>query len=214
MELHGVIDPQPGNLGFALFDSNGKLLTRADRPMHGRDAAELPEFIAGVLAQLDLELDAVSRWTIGSGPGSFTFLRLVAALAAGWKFADDSVKFRCVPGALALGSSLKNGENAGILYDGRNKEILFFGITHDGTALTPTGETAVLNNSQCAEFFAAHKPDKLFCFAAEQPAVEAVLPEDIHVEAAEPDLSALAENRSIPFDNDLNSLVYIRPAVF
>ena len=214
MELHGVIDPQPGNLGFALFDGEGKLLKQADRSMHGRDAAELPEFIAGVLAQLDLELSSVSRWTIGSGPGSFTFLRLVAALAAGWKFADDSVKFRCVPGALALGASLKAGEKAGILYDGRNKEILFFGVTHDGTALTPSGETAVLNNSQCAAFFAEHKLDKLFCFASELAAIQAVLPAEINVEPASPDLAALAGNRSIGFDNDLNSLVYIRPAVF
>ena len=214
-KLHGILDPQPGNLAFALF-RDAELLLRSDCPMHGRDAAILPDFIAAELQKIDLKINDVKQWTIGSGPGSFTFLRLVAALAAGWKFADPEMDFRCVPGALALAgaASLADGESCGVLYDGRNKEILYFGAVRRNGAWESSGETAVLNHAQAQEFFASRKLEKLVCFECEKSAVEAILPEAVSVEAVTPELSALANNSTIAFDNDLDNLVYIRPAVF
>ena len=214
-QLHGILDPQPGNLAFALF-RDAELILRSDCPMHGRDAAILPDFVANELQKLDLKINDVSNWTIGSGPGSFTFLRLVAALAAGWKFADSSMNFRCVPGALALAGAgaLNDGETCGVLYDGRNKEILYFGAVKRNGCWESTGETAVINCEQAREFFAARPQDKLVCFECEKSAIEAILPKNATVQSVTPEWSALANNISVPFDNDLDNLVYIRPAVF
>ena len=196
--LHGVMDPQPGSFGFALFDGDRELV-KTSCPMHGRDAAALPEFVEAQLAQINLKLSDVKRWTVGSGPGSFTFLRVVAALAAGWKFADQEMDFRCVPGALALAGA--TGETAcGVLYDGRNKEILYFGAVKRNGAWESSGETAVLNAIQAQE--------------CEKSAIEAILPDSVNVEAVSPCPAALAANTAIPFDNNLDDLVYIRPAVF
>ena len=209
--LHGVMDPQPGSFGFALFDGDRELV-KTSCPMHGRDAAVLPEFVEAQLAQINLKLSDVKRWTVGSGPGSFTFLRVVAALAAGWKFADPEMDFRCVPGALALAGA--TGETAcGVLYDGRNKEILYFGAVKRNGAWESSGETAVLNAPLAEEFFASRPQEKLVCFECEKSAIEAIIPASITVEAVTPELSALANNSAIPFDNDLDNLVYIRPAV-
>ena len=209
----GVLDPQPGNLAFALFDDS-EMVFSVNCPMHGRDAAILPDFIAGKLAEKSLQINDIKKWTIGSGPGSFTFLRLVAALAAGWKFADDSMQFRCVPGAIALAGAVPSscGEKLGVLYDGRNQEILYFGVINRDGALESSGETAVLNREQCAEFFAGRQ-EKLICFECEKSAIEAILPEFAKVNSATPAPEALANNRSVPYDNDLDNLVYIRPAV-
>ena len=214
-KLHGILDPQPGNLAFALFRAD-ELLLRSDCPMHGRDAAVLPDFVAAELQKIDLRINDVKQWTIGSGPGSFTFLRLVAALAAGWKFADPAMDFRCVPGALALAgnSGASDNESCGVLYDGRNKEILYFGAVKRNGAWESSGETAILNREQAAGFFADRPPEKLVCFECEKTAIEAILPENCSVKAVSPDLSALAGNSVIPFDNNLDNLVYIRPAVF
>ena len=214
-QLHGILDPQPGNLAFALFRGDEQLL-RSDCPMHGRDAAILPDFIAGELQKIDLKINDIKQWTIGSGPGSFTFLRLVAALAAGWKFADPAMDFRCVPGALALAgnSGAADNESCGVLYDGRNKEILYFGAIKRSGAWESSGETAVLNKEQAQEFFAARPQEKLVCFDCEKSAIEAILPENTAVKAVSPELAALAGNSVIPFDNNLDDLVYIRPAVF
>ena len=165
------------------------------------------------ISQINLKLSDVKRWTVGSGPGSFTFLRVVAALAAGWKFADQEMDFRCVPGALALAGA--TGETAcGVLYDGRNKEILYFGAVKRNGAWESSGETAVLNAAQAAGFFADRPQEKLVCFECEKTAIEAILPENCSVKAVSPELAALAGNSVIPFDNDLDDLVYIRPAVF
>ena len=183
--------------------------------MHGRDAAILPDFVAGELQKVDLKINDVTKWTIGSGPGSFTFLRLVAALAAGWKFADPAMAFRCVPGALALAgaANLDDNETCGVLYDGRNKEILYFGAVKRNGAWESSGETAVLNAPLAQEFFASRPQEKLVCFECEKSAIEAIIPASVTVEAVTPELSALANNSAIPFDNDLDNLVYIRPAV-
>ena len=210
--LHGVMDPQPGSFGFALFDGDRELV-KTSCPMHGRDAAALPEFVEAQLAQINLKLSDVKRWTVGSGPGSFTFLRVVAALAAGWKFADPEMDFRCVPGALALAGA--TGETAcGVLYDGRNKEILYFGAVKRNGAWESSGETAVLNALQAQEFFASRPDEKLVCFECEKSAIEAILPGNCSVTAVVPELAALAGNTATAFDNDLDDLVYIRPAVF
>ncbi|MBQ9088402.1 MAG: hypothetical protein IJY46_06455 [Lentisphaeria bacterium] len=213
--LHGVMDPQPGSFGFALFDGDRELV-KTSCPMHGRDAAALPEFVEAQLAQINLKLSDVKRWTVGSGPGSFTFLRVVAALAAGWKFGNADITFRCVPGAVAVAaaSGIKSGETAGVLYDGRNKEILYFEVVNRDGSFESTGVTAVLNAEQAKEFFAQNHPEKLCGFECEADAIRKILPEDLTLTVCVPELAALASNRAIEFNDDLNDLVYIRPAVF
>lgn len=211
-----VIDPAPDHAAFALLDDD-KIIAIERRPMRGRDAAALPVFILETLKTHNVDFSAVKRWTVGSGPGSFTGLRLVAALVSAWSLGKDDVKTRSVPGAVALGAMLKlaPGEKAGVLYDGRNREILYFGVEGlPGNDLKPTGETAVLNAEQSAEFFASRR-ERLAMFSSEGKAIKLILPEDVNVESFEyADTARLALTEAQDFDNDLTRLVYIRPAVY
>lgn len=211
-----VIDPAPDHAAFALLDDD-KIIAIERRPMRGRDAAALPVFILETLKTHNVDFSAVKRWTVGSGPGSFTGLRLVAALVSAWSLGKDDVKTRSVPGAVALGAMLKlaPGEKAGVLYDGRNREILYFGVEGlPGNDLKPTGETAVLNAEQAAEFFASRR-ERLAMFSSEGKAIKLILPEDVNVESFEyADTARLALTEAQDFDNDLTRLVYIRPAVY
>jgi ethanolamine utilization protein EutL len=103
--FHGVLDPQPGKLVFALFE-NKKLLHQAECIMQPRDASQMPDFVAAQLAECGMTLADVTRWSFGAGPGSFTFLRVAAALGAGWAAGNDRIRFRCLPGAPALAKAL------------------------------------------------------------------------------------------------------------
>ncbi|MBR7156339.1 MAG: hypothetical protein IKD22_05845 [Lentisphaeria bacterium] len=214
--LHGIVDPQPGKFAFALFDDGKKVLEEI-REMHGRDAAVIPGIIADTLAAHALDIGTISRWTIGAGPGSFTFLRLVAALVAGWCYGKEEVRFRCVPGAIALAGALKPlpGETIGTIYDGRNKELLYFETIcqPDGT-LVPSGKSAVFTAAAAAEFFAAYPDLRCAVTTADAAAAAKLLPPEAAVTVVETPDTAFLANSPKEFDNDLDALVYIRPAVF
>ena len=209
--LHGIVDPQPGRLAFALFDGS-RMLRKSYEEMHPRDASQVPGFIVNELTQCGFTLTDVHHWTFGAGPGSFTFLRVVAALGAGWAAGNPAIRFRCVPGALALAKplDLQENEKCGILYDGRNKELLCFGVEKVNGSLRPTGEELILNGAQAQEFF-RNDQRKLAAFAAEADVLGKLL-DNIPFGTVEPDLSALAEHPG-DFDNDADKMCYIRPAV-
>ncbi|MBE6378741.1 MAG: hypothetical protein E7051_08000 [Lentisphaerae bacterium] len=210
--LHGVLDPQPGKLVFALFDDD-KLLRQSELEMHPRDASLVPEFAEKELAACGTTLENVTRWSFGCGPGSFTFLRVVAALGAGWAAGNDKLRFRCVPGALALAAALDiaEGEKAGVIYDGRNKELLCFGVKKVDGELIPTGEELILNGPAAQEYFSAN-PIRLAAFASEEAVLNKLLEGKIPFSCVEPQLSALALAAG-EFDNDADKMCYIRPAV-
>ena len=210
--LHGVLDPQPGKLAFALFDDE-KLLRSSSLEMHPRDASLVPDFAAKELAACSYTLADVTRWSFGCGPGSFTFLRVVAALGAGWAAGNDQLRFRCVPGALALAAVLDpaEGEKVGVIYDGRNKEILCFTVEKRNGVLKPANEELILDRQAAQEFFQKN-PMRLAAFAAEEAALNKVLEGKVPFECVEPDLSALIRDPG-EFDNDTDKMCYIRPAV-
>ena len=212
-----VIDPAPDHAAFALLEGD-KVIVTERRPMRGRDAAALPVFILDTLKKYNVPFEDVKRWTVGSGPGSFTGLRLVAALVSAWTLGKEDIKTRNVPGAVALGAglNLRPGEKGGAVYDGRNHEILYFGLIGlPGKDLKPTGETAVLEQAQAAAFFANRTGEKLAMFASESSAITKVLPPGITPESFEFSHTAqLALTQVQDFDNDLTRLVYIRPAVY
>ena len=212
-----VIDPAPDHTAFALLKDR-ELICLENRPMRGRDAAELPVFLLETLSKQGVGPDGIKRWTVGSGPGSFTGLRIVSALVAAWSLGKDDVLTRSVPGAVALAGMLHPapGERVGAVYDGRNREILYFGVEGcAGNDARPAGETAVLNREQAAGFFSKRPGERLAAFACEEEAVRAVLPAQARLESfAFSDTVLLDRTVLQPFDNDLTKLVYIRPAVY
>lgn len=215
-----ALDLSGREAAFALLD--GETVIASDvRPMRGRESAELAGWVAAKLEQAGIPLADIRRWTVGSGPGSFTGMRLAAALVNGWTYGKTGVETRCVPTAAALaanlGSAAKEGERVGALFDGRNKELIFFEMRIDGGDAVPTGVEQVLNREQAAAFFAGYGCEHLIALEAEQPALALLLPELVYSQikafhSIKPEALALAKQK--PFDGNLADLVYIRPAVF
>jgi tRNA A37 threonylcarbamoyladenosine modification protein TsaB len=212
--LNAILNPVAGKCYFSLFSDKEEIFTK-DVELSGRDSAFLPSFIEKTLKEFNYTLEDIERWTLGSGPAGFTALRMAAALVSGWTFRKDNVKTRTVPGAISLATkaNAQDGDNIGCLFDGRNKEILFYGVKKENGKYFHTNECAILNADQAKEFFASRK-DILVCFNDnEEVAIRKILPEDLALKVVStPDNFALASFDS-EFDNNLTQLVYIRPAV-
>ncbi len=212
--IHAVLNPEPDGIALAVLKDDVQLVD-ARTEMYGREAAALPEFILGKLAENRLKLADVDKWSVGSGPGSFTALRMVAALVSGWCFGNGKQACRGVPGAVALACGAIEAKKIGALYDGRNQELLYFGLKRENGEAIPTGETNVLNAGEAKRFFANRTDEVFVCHLHDLEAIQKVLPSSVAVTPVEKaDTAALARNTSVGFDNDLTKLVYIRPAVY
>ena len=214
MIFHGALDLAGNLAAFALADDAGTILVDETRPMRGREAAALAPWLNELLAAQNLAVRDATRWTVGSGPGSFTGMRLASALVKGWVYGRDDVRTRCVPTALIAAAACTSA-TACVLQDGRNREMLVFGVKRAGGGYLPDGFTAVWNAEQAAEHLPKAGYAEYAVFSGEEAAVRALLPEYGGSLTVCAQYSAVPLLRAgVPFDDDLDKLVYIRPAVF
>ena len=208
--------------GFAVLKDGAALFDLAT-PMRGRESARLAAWVLDELQQHGLTLEEISEWTVGAGPGSFTGMRLAAALVSGWSFGKPEIRRRCVPTAVALaaaaGAGTVEGEKIGCLFDGRNRELIYFPLQWHSGEWVPAGGGAVYDGAHAAEMLCSGgaQSSGLIAWEGECPALAKLLPDEVmarirRVDA--PRYAALAAARYRKFDGDLTDLVYIRPAVF
>lgn len=151
-------------------------------PMPPRDSARIVSWTYKSLKTLDLEVRDISRWTCGTGPGSFTALRCVAALTAGFATASERMT-RGVPSALALAAEIaeKLPETARIalLYDGRRGEALTLSIARSGTELKIPEPCEITTISGDAAASTLLEADALVAPAKERNGLAKALPKGI-----------------------------------
>lgn len=214
MNFHGALDLAGNLAAFALADEAGTILVDETRPMRGREAAALAPWLNELLAAQNLTVRDVTRWTVGSGPGSFTGMRLASALVKGWVYGRNDVRTRCVPTAL-IAAAACTAETACVLLDGRNREMLLFGVKRSGGGYLPDNFTAVWNAEQAAAGMSGLPYGEWAVFSGEEAAVRKLLPDAGARLTVCGTYSAVPLLRAeLPFDGDLDKLVYIRPAVF
>ncbi len=218
---HGAIDLSGKSAAFALADPTGALVIDAIRPMRGREAAHLAGWILNELAAVHRELPEITHWTVGAGPGSFTGMRLAAALVTGWSFQRPELHTRCVPSALipaAEEGDVPEGAHIGVCFDGRNAEMLLFEMIFRNGEPVPTGFTAVWDRKTAGkELNQPGRFDRLCAPGDDLAALRQLLGEETAARIRPCErfsAGALLRATAPDFDNDLTRLVYIRPAVF
>ncbi len=215
-EIYCAIDLSGAEAGVAIEFDN---LTAVDfSPMHGRDSARLTDFVNECLHRHGFAVNDVTKWTVGAGPGSFTGLRLAAALVQGLVFDRNDVCTRTVPGAVALAANLKEakeGSRIACLYDGRNREIIVSEVVIRNGKPEATGHEAILNGDTALQYLSDVKWDALVALKVEHEAICKIAGPAAKIIAFDHlQLAALIDCRYRPYNNDLTDLVYVRPAVF
>ena len=103
--------------------ASGQVVAEGSKLMQRREASAVTAFIVQLFEDNKLSLENVNKFTVGSGPGSFTGMRIAAAWVSGFTFGKENVVCRTVPSAFAVAESagLEEDENACIIFDGRNQ---------------------------------------------------------------------------------------------
>lgn len=215
MDISAGFDFSWNEASFSVIGAKGEILFDNHLPLSGRDASALPAWMLGALKEKGLDFNSIAAWTVGSGPGSFTGMRIATAFVGGLSFGRDSVRKRSMPTACAMAYGLTGRIIA--LFDGRKSDLLSFPMTcgQDGS-IRPDGHGEVLEDAAAAKL-SIPADASLVALEKDRAAIESFFGAEVASRvrfAAHVRASALALNRPGEFDSRLSDLVYIRPAVF
>jgi tRNA threonylcarbamoyl adenosine modification protein YeaZ len=149
--IHAALDTSLA-ASFAVVD-DGKALASRTLDVRGRNSDEqLVPWLLETLAELSLELSDVRRWTVGTGPGSFSGIRVGISWVLG-VCAATGAAVRGVPSSLALASTvteLEVGQNVAVLHDARRKQVILSGYQRQEGGLVAVDTPAVLEPTKIA----------------------------------------------------------------
>ncbi|MGI6356668.1 MAG: tRNA (adenosine(37)-N6)-threonylcarbamoyltransferase complex dimerization subunit type 1 TsaB [Lentisphaerae bacterium] len=124
--LHAALDTSIGS-SFAVADGSTILFnTHLQTPARDSDR-ELAPWLIGQLAEHNMQLADIRRWTIGIGPGSFSGLRFGIAFLKG-VVAVTGAELRGVPSSQALADAAAehagSANRVGVLHDARCSQVI------------------------------------------------------------------------------------------
>ena len=210
--LNAALDFSCGELSFAAVYPCGHPVASFQVDLPGRDSSSLLVLVGDALKNAGITYDDIGTWTVGTGPGSFTALRVAAAFVLGAAHGKDKT-VRGIPSACGFEGETPFGDRVLVLYDGRKHELLGFGLKRDACFWIPDGWQGVLETPDklaalrgSYDTFTA-SPNDLEAVRLFDPALPVVL--SPHVNAA-----VLASIPPGVCDMPPTELIYLRPAVF
>jgi tRNA threonylcarbamoyladenosine biosynthesis protein TsaB len=214
LEIWAAIDLSGKDACFSVGSFPGeKIILSTSFQMRGRDSSGLLPRLEECLKGERLSLGDVKRWTVGTGPGNYTGLRIVSALVSGIAFGKGDTLCRGIPSAYAIaaGMNLAGNEKAAVVYPLEEGRIFSFAVESRDGVFFPVPELS--GSFQSTEFtggnpgirIAALKKD--FSILLEEIRGRAVFFVDLPV------ANLLFMNPSSWDGNSVRDLIYIRPAV-
>ena len=146
--ISGAIDLSGPFASFAIAAPDSTLLVSASLPLNGRDNVSFVKHMLSMLDRANVKPGDINLWIVGTGPGSFTGLRMAASLVAGLTFSAGEPP-RAVglpsPYPIALELGLREGCRMAILYPSKKKgELIFCGIERQEGGFAITEEPSPL----------------------------------------------------------------------
>lgn len=216
LKYRAGLEDSGAGMAFAVMDAEGHTIFDEYVPLSGRTTANLPQRMAEILDAYKISFSDIYEWSVGGGPGSFTGLRIASSFVLGLIYGKEEIKARCVSTSAAIAASA--GCDAGkvlVLFDGRKKELLAFGLRKTETGYCEDGFQTVIRNAddmaQVAEY------NQIVAAANDFTAAQNLLGEDIAGSFRKVDkISARHLITWDPqnFERPLTDLLYLRPAVF
>lgn len=219
MFYSAALDISANEAAFALADKKTqKIIFEVFREMRGRDASMLMPWMLETLKKYSLSFEDIKEWTAGSGPGSFTGLRLVASLISGIVYGRNDVRARSVPSAVAMGYAVpsKDGDSIALLMDCRNRELLLYPLRNAGGEIHVHGEKIIFSKDSLD--LSTLKPFKFFAaFKHDAAAISGIMGEEFSKKIIYQEhlpVSRLIFSENDGEDGKITELSYIRPATF
>lgn len=215
--IRAALDFSWNEASIALADEHDRVLFTEKIMLNGHDASALPERLEQAAAHAGTPLSGITEWSVGTGPGGFTGLRVAAALVSGLTYGHPEIKVRGVPSAAGLIRSAFAGnfpQKAVALFDGRRSEILAYGMELKDGSYQPDGFTAVLQNP--GELAAVLDGARAAALEKDRAALSRFAPELAEMVSYTPSIQAeeLIFNDPQNFSASPTELIYLRAAVF
>lgn len=215
--IRAALDFSWNEASIALADEHDRVLFTEKIMLNGHDASALPERLEQAAAHAGTPLSGITEWSVGTGPGGFTGLRVAAALVSGLTYGHPEIKVRGVPSAAGLIRSAFAGnfpQKAVALFDGRRSEILAYGMELKDGSYQPDGFTAVLQNP--GELAAVLDGARAAALEKDRAALCRFAPELAEMVSYTPSIQAeeLIFNDPRNFSASPTELIYLRAAVF
>ena len=207
--LKAALDFSGSELAFAVVDGDGATVASRLVDLPGRDSSTLPILVGDALREAGLAYDDLDSWTVGTGPGSFTALRVAAAFVLGVAQGKDK-PVRGLPSACGFEGETPFGERVLVLYDGRKRELLGFGLKREGRFWLPDGFQGVLETPDRLEAVRASY-DTFAARPCDLDAVRAFAPSLPVDPAPHVNASVLASIPGGLCDTQPTDLIYLRP---
>ena len=216
--IRAALDFSWNEASLAITDRDDKVLVSEKVLLSGHDASALPERFDAAAKKLNLNLSSIGEWTVGTGPGGFTGLRVASALVIGLTYGLPNVRVRGMSSAAGLVRSAFPAEKRSgktlALFDGRRSEILAYGLEWKDGSCFHDGYTAVFH----APAELAEAMDVYACAALgkDAGAIEKFSADAVRNVTFTPSVNAeeLIFNDPENFTASPTELIYLRAAVF